>query len=80
MLGTVVLIAIGLFGGWTAWRALQEGEISVVWSTLGGWGRLTSAHERAKSPVVFWSATLFYGGGGLLLTALGLYRLLAHHG
>ncbi len=80
MLGSIALIGIGIFGAWTAVRALQEGEISVVWSMLGGWGRLTSAHSRDESPTVYWAATLFYGGGGLLLTALGLYRLLAGRG
>jgi len=52
----------------------------VVWSMLGGWGRLTSAHSRDESPTVYGAATLFTGGGGLLLTALGLYRLLAARG
>ncbi len=80
MLGSFALIGIGLFGAWTALRALQEREISVVWSMLGGWGRLTSAHSRDESPAIYWAATLFYGGGGLLLTGLGLYRLLGAHG
>lgn len=80
MLGSLALLGIGIFGVWTALRAIHEGEIGVVWSTLGGWGRLTSAHSRDESPIIYWAATLLYGGGGLLLTALGLYRLLAAPG
>lgn len=80
MLGSLALIGIGAFGAWTALRALQEGEISVVWSSLGGWGRLTSAHSRERSPIVYWAATLFYGGAGLLLAIFGLYRLLTARG
>ncbi len=76
MIGGLVLLGIGLFGAWTAFRALREGEIGVVWSMLGGWGRLSSAHSREESPVIYWCATCLYGGGGLLLAILGLVRLL----
>lgn len=79
MLAAFALIGIGLFGVFTAARALSEGEISVVWSLLGGWGRLSSKHARDESPAAFWAATLFYGGAGVLLTLFGIYRLLARH-
>ncbi len=75
MLGSIALICMGLFGVGVAVRAFVEGEISVLWSLLGGWGQLSSKHSRDESPVVFWGATLFYAGGGTLLSLFGVYRL-----
>ncbi len=80
MIGGLALLGIGLFGVWVAVRALREQEISVVWSMLGGWGRLSSAHSRDESPVVFWCATAFYGAAGALLVVLGLVRLVSSRG
>lgn len=77
MFGSVALIAVGLFGVFAAVRAIVTSEISVVWSMLGGWGQVSTKHSKDESPVVFWGATLLYGGAGLLLALYGAYRLIA---
>ena len=77
MFGGIALVCIGLVGVGVAVRALLTGEISVVWSLLGGWGAASSTSSRDESPVLFWAATLLYGGAGLLLALFGVYRLVA---
>jgi hypothetical protein len=80
MYGSIALIVLGLFGVFAAGRGVVTGEISVVWSMLGGWGRVSSTHSKEESPLLFWGATVFYGGAGLALALFGVYRLLAAPG
>lgn len=77
MFGSLALIGIGSFGVVVAVRAIVTGEISVVWSMLGGWGQVSSTHSKDESPAVFWGAAILYGGAGLLLALYGAYRLIA---
>ena len=72
----IFLLGLGLFAVGSSVRALMEGEIRAVWSTLGGWGTLSSSFSRDEHPIPFWAATLFYGIAGLLLGAFGVVRLL----
>jgi hypothetical protein len=75
--GAVALIVIGLVGVVVAVRALTSGEVTAVWSRVGGWASLSSTFSRDESPVLFWAATLFYGVAGLGLAIFGLVRLLS---
>jgi len=80
MFGGIAITCIGLVGVAFAVRGVLAGEISMLWSLLGGWGQLSSTYSRDDSPVAFWGATLFYGAAGLLLAAFGVYRLVAAPG
>lgn len=74
--GGIFLVLVGLAGvGFSAW-GLVTGEASIVWSRLGGWGSLSSRASRDVQPAMFWAATLFYGGAGLLLAGFGVYRMM----
>jgi hypothetical protein len=37
----LLLVGLGLFGVGSAIQALRVGEVGWIWSTLGGWGRLS---------------------------------------
>ena len=77
MFGGIALVCLGLFAMAVTVRAFLEGEISMVWSLLGGWGTLSSRYARDESPTMFWATAVFYAVAGLLLAAYGAYRLIA---
>lgn len=71
-------VGVGVVGLGVSAYAIVTGEVTIVWSRLGGWGSLSSSATRSESPVRFWGATAFYGLGGLVLIGLGLARVLGH--
>ena len=77
MFGGIAILCIGLIGLAITVRSVLEGEISMIWSMLGGWGQLSSRYSRDDSPVMFWAVAAFYATAGLLVAAFGAYRLIA---
>lgn len=80
MFGGIAITCIGLLGVAFAVRGVLAGEISMVWSLLGGWGTLSSSYSKDESPIAFWGTALFYTAGGVLLAVFGVYRLVTGPG
>lgn len=76
-MGAIFLVILGLAGFGFAMRALVTGEIDAVFSSLGGWGTLSSRFSRDEQPALFWCATVFYAVAGAGLAIFGAYRALA---